>query len=105
MAISGWLVTVLTLLPIGGAAQHPDEPSFGSLASREDLRPVNAAGAVIARIRAAGPAAVAGLRAGDRVIALDGVVPRDLTDVRIQIQDRESVVVDLERDGRRVSKR
>jgi putative radical SAM enzyme (TIGR03279 family) len=84
---------------------HPGERSFGVIASRDELRPVGAVGAVISRVRPDGPADRAGIRAGDCLIALDGVVPRDLTDVRLQVQDHEGVVADLERDGRTVSRR
>ena len=98
-------MTVLTVLPPDSAAQHPGAGTFGVLTAAEMPRPVNAVGAVIQRVRPGGPADLAKLRPGDRVIALDGVVPRDLTDVRIQIQDLDTVTVDLERDGRTMSRR
>jgi putative radical SAM enzyme (TIGR03279 family) len=98
-------VTLLTLAGSVEPAQHPGDRSFGVLSSEEMPRPVGGTGAVIARVRAHGPSYAAGLRPGDRIIAIDGVVPRDLTDVRVQVQDRERVVVDLERDGRQVSRR
>jgi putative radical SAM enzyme (TIGR03279 family) len=98
----------VTLLPLAAPVEpalHPGERLFGVLSSAEMPRTVAGTGAVIARVREHGPADMAGLRPGDRVIAIDGVVPRDLTDVRVQVQDRESVVVDLERDGRQISRR
>jgi hypothetical protein len=39
------------------------------------------------------------VRVGDRLVAIDGVVPRDLTDVRYETQGRDWVTVDLLRDG------
>jgi len=87
------------------AAGVPIDASFGAITDRDQLRPVGAVGAMVARVRAGGPAALAGVQAGDRLIAVDGVVPRDLTDVRVQVQDRERVVLDLERDGKPLMKR
>jgi putative radical SAM enzyme (TIGR03279 family) len=79
---------------------NPGQRSFGRIESMDDLRPVGERGAVVAHVRADGPADAAGVQAGDRLIAIDGAVPRDLTDVRIAVQDRERVSLDLERDGR-----
>lgn len=56
-------------------------------------------GGVLGGVRVESPAARSGLRAGDRVIAIDGLVPRDLIDVRFQTQGRRSVVVDYLREG------
>jgi putative radical SAM enzyme (TIGR03279 family) len=97
-------VTLLTVETAGGPARHPGARAFGVLRAEELPRPVGSTGAMIARVREAGPAARAGLRPGDRLIAIDGVVPRDLTDVRIQVQDRERVTVDVEREGRTISR-
>lgn len=77
----------------------PSDGTFGAITDRDQLRPVGAAGALIARVREGGPADRAGVRPGDRLVAIDGLVPRDLTDVRIQVQDSERVALDLERDG------
>jgi putative radical SAM enzyme (TIGR03279 family) len=98
-------VTPLTVESAGGPARHPGERAFGVLNAEELPRPVGGTGAVIARVRQDGPAARAGLRPGDRLIAIDGVVPRDLTDVRIQVQDRDRVTVDLERGGQAIWRR
>lgn len=98
-------MTLLTVETAGGPARHPGARAFGVLRVAELPRPVGGTGAVIARVREDGPAARAGLRPGDRLIAIDGVVPRDLTDVRIQVQDRDRVTVDVEREGRTISRR
>ncbi|MCC7372095.1 MAG: DUF512 domain-containing protein [Chloroflexi bacterium] len=82
-----------------GAAASPSRLAFGVIIDRDQRRPVNAVGAVIVSVRPDGPAGRAGVQAGDRLIAIDGVVPRDLTDVRIAVQDSARVVLDLERDG------
>ena len=95
-------MTLVPLERVGGIAAHPGGQAFGVLRASELPRPVGGTGAVISRVREDGPAARARLRLGDRIVAIDGVVPRDLTDVRIQVQDRDSVTVDLERDGRMV---
>ena len=84
---------------------NPGSRAFGVLTSGEQPRPVGGVGAVISRVRQDGPADEAGLKSGDRIIAIDGVVPRDLTDVRIQVQDRDAVIVDFERNGHAISKR
>ena len=95
-------MTLVPLERVSGIAAHPGGQAFGVLRASELPRPVGGTGAVISRVREDGPAARARLRLGDRIVAIDGVVPRDLTDVRIQVQDRDSVTVDLERDGRMV---
>lgn len=62
-------------------------------------------GGIISKVREDGPAARAGVQPGDRLLAIDGVVPRDLTDVRIQVQDRDRVTLDLGRGERLLTKR
>jgi putative radical SAM enzyme (TIGR03279 family) len=84
---------------------YPGSAAFGAVGADERPRPVGGAGAVIAAVRADGPADRTGIRSGDRLIAIDGIVPRDLTDVRVQVQDRVTVMVDLERAGRPISRR
>ncbi|MGE3272655.1 MAG: DUF512 domain-containing protein [Chloroflexota bacterium] len=94
-------------IPLLGDAPRtsPTDPAFGAITDRTQLRPVGAVGAVVARVRPDGPAERAGIRPGDRLVAIDGVVPRDLTDVRVQVQDADRVILDLERDGEPLVKR
>jgi len=94
-----------TLLSVESLLRAPGNAAFGDIPEAERPRSVNAVGAVIAQVRQGGPADRARLQPGDLVLAIDGVVPRDLTDVRIQIQDRESPVLDVERDGKRFARR
>src|SRR5439155_26546651 len=47
------------------------------------------------------PAAAAGLRAGDRVLAVNGAVPRDVIDVRLDAATSH-VELDVEREGSRL---
>ncbi|MFN8637361.1 MAG: DUF512 domain-containing protein [Chloroflexota bacterium] len=98
-------MTAGALIPLEALASNPGDGRFGVISSGEERRPVNAVGAVISRVRDDGPAGRAGVRPGDRLIAIDGVVPRDLTDVRLQVQDRASVLVDLAREGTTLTKR
>jgi putative radical SAM enzyme (TIGR03279 family) len=85
--------------------EHPGQTTFGVIAATERPPAVRAVGAVIGKVRPESPAARAGLKVGDRLIAIGGVVPRDLTDVRIQVQDSDRVVLDVERDGVRLARR
>ena len=78
----------LTVLP----AQQPTE-AVGVMPSLADV------GGLISEVRSGGPADRAGVRVGDRLVAIDGVVPRDLTDVRFETQGQDGVTVDLLRDG------
>lgn len=94
-------------IPLLGESANPvpSAETFGAITNRDQLRPVGAVGALIAKVREGGPADRVGVRPGDRLVAIDGLVPRDLTDVRIQVQDSERVVLDLERDGAALVKR
>lgn len=88
---------VLPLL--GEVASGPDALTFGSIADRESSLTIDAVGGIVSQVRASGPADRAGVRVGDRLIAIDGVVPRDLTDVRYQVEAQDEVVLDILRDG------
>ena len=61
--------------------------------------PLADVGGVVSEVRPDGPADRAGVRVGDRLVAIDGVVPRDLTDVRFETQGQDEVTIDLLRDG------
>ncbi len=56
-------------------------------------------GGIVSVVRPGGPAARAGIMVGDRLVALDGVVPRDLSDIRFETQGRATVTLDVLRDG------
>jgi putative radical SAM enzyme (TIGR03279 family) len=57
-------------------------------------------GGIVATIAAGSSAERAGLRPGDRLLAIDGIVPRDVIDVQSQAQGRRFVTIDVVRDGR-----
>ena len=81
-------------LGITGQTVDPDIASLYSL-------PVDA-GAVIADMRAGGPADEAGLQAGDIVIALDGTPIESITDLAGRVQQHrpgEEVTLTIVRDG------
>jgi putative radical SAM enzyme (TIGR03279 family) len=86
--------------PSLGPARHPDDPGFGAIAPREQGPSIDALGGVVSSVRPGGPADRAGLCVGDRLVAIDGVVPRDLTDVRYQIEGADDATLDVLRDGR-----
>ncbi|MFN8521943.1 MAG: DUF512 domain-containing protein [Chloroflexota bacterium] len=57
-------------------------------------------GGVVSRVVEGGAAGHAGLRPGDEVLAIDGVAPRDLIDVRFESLARSPVTVSVRRGGR-----
>ena len=81
-----------------GSTAHPE-------AEGSDQRPAGGRsdqrlpGGIIASVRPDSPACRAGVRPGDRLLAIDGVVPRDSIDVRDQTQGREAVTFYLARRG------
>ena len=62
-------------------------------------RPSSADGVVVARVRQRSPAARAGLLAGDRLVAINGVPLRDSIDFHFQAGEA-TLRLELERDGR-----
>ncbi len=68
-------------------------------------RAAGALGGVVAVVADASPAARAGVRRGDRIVAVDGLVIRDVIDFQAQTQGRRSTVVDVERGGVLLAKR
>ncbi|HLT03854.1 MAG TPA: sigma E protease regulator RseP [Pseudomonas sp.] len=81
-------------------ADDPDP--IGSLGLRP-WRP--AVPAVLAQVDPQGPAHAAGLRAGDRLVSLDGVAIRDWQDLVERVRERpdRTVVLGLEREGATLS--
>src|SRR5437588_2128019 len=55
-------------------------------------------GAVVVAVEPGSPAARAGVQPGDRLLAINGFVPRDVVDVRLDASV-EHVELDLQRDG------
>ncbi len=54
-------------------------------------------GAIVSEIEPGGPAAAAGLRPGDRVIAVDGIHPRDIIDWQL-LTTEPAIEIEYERD-------
>jgi putative radical SAM enzyme (TIGR03279 family) len=71
-------------------------------------QPVRAEGGLVVDVLADTPAALADVRAGDRLLAVNGYVPRDVIDVRLDaavgrveldvLRDGDRLVVDLEKE-------
>lgn len=78
----------LTIISPPAATEAPDAPP-----------PLESVGGIVSVVRPGGPAARAGIMVGDRLVALDGVVPRDLSDIRFETQGRATVTLDVLRDG------
>ncbi|MCC6173668.1 MAG: DUF512 domain-containing protein [Chloroflexi bacterium] len=90
---------VLALDPAAAErATHPGLDHFGTIERSRPNDP-GTIGGVVSHVRAGGPSQRAGLQVSDRVVAIDGVVPRDLTDVRYQTQVSDEVTLDVLRDG------
>jgi putative radical SAM enzyme (TIGR03279 family) len=75
-------------------------PAVATVRDQEGVR--RPRGALIGRVRRGSPAAAAGVRAGDRLLAIDGLVPRDAIDLGYAGQGGACTLW-LERDGRRWS--
>ena len=83
----------------GALCEHSGHLTFGAEVSDRPVPTIESVGGVIAGVRPDGPAARAGVQVGDRLIAIDGLVPRDLTDIRYQIEAQDTVTLDVLRDG------
>src|SRR3954464_11090578 len=81
--------------PEAGPATYPNDRAFGTIGATSGLATVETAGGMVAQVREDGPAARAGLLPGDRLIAVDGAVPRDQTDVRYQVEGQDEVTLDV----------
>ncbi|MGG5808648.1 S1C family serine protease [Falsiroseomonas sp. CW058] len=84
-----------------GRVNKPPRPWLGVYAADQDE------GIVVASVASKGPAERAGLRAGDRILGLDGSEATDLASLWRALWSRGSagvkVTVQAERDGRRIS--
>jgi putative radical SAM enzyme (TIGR03279 family) len=92
-------VARFTALPLADGDPHVATPAVRTSAGRRTSAPER--GGEVARVGPGTAAARAGIVAGDRLLAIDGVVPRDIIDVGFQTQGRRRIVVDLERDDTR----
>lgn len=89
-------------LPLADGPDVPHAAEWSSRSARRDAgrrSPAPERGGIVAGVRPGTPADRAGLRAGDRLLAIDGVVPRDIVDVGFQTQGRRRVVVDAWRES------
>jgi len=92
-------------IDVGDDARRLTEP--GMLFEGLGFRPFGASDlpADIGRVEDDGPAKTAGLKAGDRIVAIDDVPIRDFADLVEAVQPRanETVSVEYMRDGQRLS--
>lgn len=97
----GLLHPILNDMLSYGRVNKPARPWIGLYAADQEE------GIVVASVAAKGPAERAGLRAGDRILSLDGEEPADLASLWRHLWSRGpagvKVTVEAERDGKRLT--